>query len=237
MNSDLFMIISVIKTSTNPWYHTSLRSPFTKEERFQQTLKTIESIRNLNDNTKILLVDCSDIDTDMEETLKNKVDYYLQLYSNDYIRNICMNTRQKGHGEIVETKAAFDFIKENNLEFKRLFKISGRYFLNENFSKENFSLEKFTFKILTPDHESEEFKLKPVPDAASTMLYSVPYSLLNEFNSAIHSCINVYSFTDGIAYENLFPFYCNPLDYIQSLGVSGYVSLLLPDGKPWFYTD
>jgi hypothetical protein len=237
MFPDIFFISSVIKTSNNPWHHTDIRSPFTTEERFNQTLYTIESIRNLNDNTKILLVDCSDLDKDMEYTLKNKVDYYIQLYNNDEIRNICMNTKQKGYGEIMETKAAFDFIKENNIEFNRLFKISGRYYLNENFSKENYSLETFTFKNLSADHESEEYKLRPTPDSICTILYSVPYSLLNEFNNAIHSCINVYSVTDLIRYENLFPFYCKPVEYTQSLGVSGYVSILLDDGTPYFYTD
>jgi hypothetical protein len=224
MNPDIFFICSVIKTSNNPWYHTSLRSPFTPEERFKQTLETIESIRRLNDNTKILLVDCSDIDKDMEETLKNKLDYYIQLYTNEHIRNICRNSRQKGHGEILQTKAVIDFIKENNIEFKRLFKISGRYFLNENFSKENYSLEEFSFK-------------KVAPDAASTVLYSVPYSLLNEFNRVVDHCIYVYSINDRIGFEALLPMACNPLHHVETLGVAGYVCLILPDGKPWFYTD
>ncbi len=220
----MFMIISVINTGKNPWYHNSIRSPFTKEERFQQTLETIESIRKLNDNTKILLADCSDIDKDMEETLKNKVDYYIQLYTNDHIRNICMNSRQKGHGEILETKAVIDFIKENNIEFKRLFKISGRYFLNEHFSKDNYSLEEFSFK-------------KVAPDTGSTVLYSVPYCLFDEFNKAIDHTIYVYSINDRIGFEALLPMACNPLQHVETLGVAGYVSLLLPDGKPWFYTD
>jgi hypothetical protein len=220
MNPDIFFICSVIKTSNNPWYHTHIRSPFTPEERFQQTLHTIETIRNLNDDTKILLVDCSDLDKEMEDTLKSKVDYYIQLYSNYTIRKICMYSRQKGHGEFFQTKEAINFIKENNIEFNRFFKISGRYYLNENFSKNNYSITEFTFR-------------KVAPDTAYTVLYSVPSSLFDTYNNIIDECLKVYKRNDRIGFETLLPMKCNPLHDIEILGVEGFVCILI-DNKPRF---
>jgi hypothetical protein len=219
MNPDIFFISSVIKTSNNPWYHTHIRSPFTPEERFNQTLYTIETIRNLNDGTKILLVDCSDLDKYMEDTLKSKVDYYIQLYDNDEIRNICMNSKQKGHGEILQTKAVIDYIKTHNIKFNRLFKISGRYFLNEKFSKENYSTTHFTFKYANEINTPH------------TILYCVPYNLLNNYERGVDNGIYIYSRFDCGSFEIMMGNVLGPSVGIKTLGIEGYVCHHLEDGS------
>ena len=129
MYPDIFVITSVINTGNAPWSYTNLRSCYTKEDRLRQTIQTIESIRNLNDNTKILLVECSDLDESMTNTLKDKVDYFLQTYDDMSVRDACINSIKKGFGETKKLQKACEFIQKNDIKFNRLFKISGRYFL------------------------------------------------------------------------------------------------------------
>lgn len=70
---DIFIITSVINTGSHHWSYTGIRSVFSPKERFEQTLKTIDSIRALKDDSLIFLVECSNIDKEMEnEFIKNR---------------------------------------------------------------------------------------------------------------------------------------------------------------------
>jgi hypothetical protein len=223
MLSDLFVITSVINTGNNPWSYTPIRSCFTKEERFDQTLQTIESIRKLNDNSKIILAECSDLDDHMTSILKTKVEYYIQMYNNIDIRNACLNNNMKGLGEVIKLQYICTFIKDNNIKFNRLFKISGRYYLNTSFSKDFFSNHVFTFNIYSPD-------------SGSTVLYSVPYSKIDIYLEKLIECSNHYMEYGPEGLEKLLPFKCIPRNEIITLGVSGQVAVVNDKGESDFYT-
>ena len=221
--SDLFIITSVINTGNIPWSYTSIRSIFSIEERFQQTLHTIQSIRDRQDHSAIMLVECSQLSQEMEETLKKSVDYYIQCYQNNDIRSACINNGLKGYGEAMKTLAAVQYICNNQISFQRLFKISGRYYLNSSFSKDSYSLDKYSFKLY--NHEN-----------GSTVLYSVPYYLLDNFENILKSIITIYQKNGATGYETLLPIMCNPTKIVVTLGVSGYVAIPDPiTGIPDFY--
>jgi hypothetical protein len=222
MISDIFIITSVINTGNKPWSYTNTRSPFTIEKRFEQTLQTIESIRKLNDNTKILLVECSDLNEEMTTILKNKTDYFIQTFSIPEVYSACIESNKKGFGETMKVKIACDFIEQNNIEFNKLFKISGRYFLTSDFSKENYSVNEFTFKMY--DNTS-----------GSTVLYSVPYSLFDTYVKNINTCNSYYLNNNPRGLETLLPIFCEPRKNISTLGVAGYVSLLNETGPLHYY--
>ncbi len=208
MSNDIFLVTSVINTSTNPFTYTDVRSVYSTEERLEQTLKTIESIRSLNDKTKIMLVDCSVLTEDQEDRIIKSVDYYIQLNKDNYIFNICHNSNKKGYGEIVKTKIAIEYILYNNIVFDRLFKISGRYYLSDKFDKNNYSSSLYTIKL------------------NSSVLYTVPYNLLNNFNSTCEDMIKIYENTHEKSLESLVTDYLNPRVLIaDKLGIEGYVSV------------
>jgi hypothetical protein len=224
MLPDIFIITSVINTGNSPWSYTGLRSCFSKEERFQQTLHTIETIRNLNDNSKIMLVECSDIDEKMTDIIKNKVDYFIQAYNYDDVKQACLDSNKKGFGEIKKLEKACEYIKNNNIEFNRLFKISGRYFLNESFNKTMYNdNDKFTFKMF-------------FSNSGSTVLYSVPYKLFDFYIEKIKYTINFYENNPPTGIETLIPCICQPRQDIPVLGVSGQVAVLNDKGVSEFYT-
>lgn len=223
MNQDLFVITSVINTGNRPWSYTGVRSCYTKEERLTQTLGTINSIRKLNDNSLILLVECSDIDESMTNTLKSKVDFFLQTYDNSYVRYACLDTNKKGFGEIMKLEQACKFIKDNNIKFNRLFKISGRYFLNESFNKNNYdNNDKFTFRMFGPN-------------AGSTVLYSVPFSHFELYIEKVTDTCKFYNDNPPTGLETIIPIVCKPRNEIETLGVSGYVGVFDGNGKSSFY--
>jgi hypothetical protein len=210
---DIFLITSVINTGNKEWSYAKTRSFFTEEERFHQTIETIDSIRKLNDNSLILLVECSDLDEKHESALMDKVDIYIQTFKDDAIRDACLNSKKKGYGELLKCLEAVRYIRENHIKFKRIFKISGRYWLNNQFDKNNFSTEKFTFNA-------------PLSGGTCnpTVMYSIPYNLLFVYNMILEDCDDFLK-KDDCGYEYLLPPKCIPKTEIHRVGVSGRVAV------------
>lgn len=212
---DIFVITSVINTGNRAWSYTSIRSVYTPQERFEQTLQTIKSIRDYTSNSKILLVECSELSAEMTHELKSRVDIFEQLYHNEEIRSICLQTSKKGYGEATQTAAAIRIIKDSGLNFRRIFKISGRYWLKDSFCPEAFSEELFTFKAPHPGIASY-----------STVLYSVPKCLFNKYENIINECCNIYKIrSEAYGWECLFPPKCNPKALVSLLNVAGMIAV------------
>jgi hypothetical protein len=190
--------------------------------RFEQTLKTIESIRCLKDDSKVLVVECSDLDERMTAILKDKTDYFIQTYDDANVRAACLESNKKGYGEIKKLQVACRFIRENNINFNRLFKISGRYFLNSSFNKDAYKLDKFTFRMYD--------------NAGSTVLYSVPNGLFSTYIEKLNYTSLFYENNPPTSVETILPVICIPLHNIEILGVSGNVAILNHRGQHEFIT-
>lgn len=133
--NNITLITSIIDTPNNPLSYIKTRSVFTKEQRFEQTKKTILSIREKIPNNKILLVECSILTSEEREYFIENVDYFLNIYdtnNNDLINR--MFTISKSLGEGTMTIMALKYLFDNNIVFDFLYKISGRYWLNDNFN-------------------------------------------------------------------------------------------------------
>lgn len=214
MINDIVLITSVINTGNQPWSYTPNRSVYSPQERYEQTLQTIQSVKEHLPDAKIFLVECSDISS---FEIKDKVDYFLNLYENPEVRSACLETNKKGFGEAVQTKAALEYILEMQILFHRFFKISGRYFLNENFNSMNYLSDMYTFKkhVVTGDGAI----------AISTVVYSVPFKLRKNFYITICDVVNYYDCNGPKGLEELLPIRCTPRHEIDTMGVSGYVAV------------
>jgi dTDP-4-dehydrorhamnose reductase len=213
MIKDLFLITSVIQTGSNHWSYTHIRSVYTPEERFEQTLKTIESIRALKDGTRIMLCECSNLDEKMENVLREKTDFYVNCYNDSEIQEACILSNKKGYGEVLLTKYALSYLEINNIKYKRMFKISGRYWLTNAFEKSRFSTKEYTFDKMIPN--STDYP---------TVLYSVPYCLRYDFKNIISECHKIY-IENIIGLELILAAKCFPKQTINGVGVAGYVSV------------
>jgi hypothetical protein len=133
--NNITVITSIIDTCKNPLSYSNVRSYWTKEERYQDTKKTIESIRKFIPNNKILLIECSLLNEEERNYFLENTDYFLNLYdlNNQEILNK-INSASKSMGEGTMTIHALEYLFNNNVVFDNIFKISGRYWLNNKFN-------------------------------------------------------------------------------------------------------
>jgi hypothetical protein len=216
------MITSVIKTSPQPLVYIT-RSIFSPEERFKQTLQSISSVRKqlIGHDYKIYLIEGSELDEAMETELKSQVDYYINVSGIKSIKDM-IDSPLKGYGEAGQTH----YCLQNYLvgkDYDLIFKLSGRYFL------ESFNLKQYDLKIPTfctgYGHD---------PNILSTVLYCVPYSLLETYTQSIGQIIQTYTEYQKAKcfephtlpyYERLVPAGLHPIKIISKCGVAGCVSV------------
>jgi len=120
-------------------------SAYSEEERFNQTLNTIESIRHKVPDSYIVLFECShqSINEKQKDIFKEKVDLFLEFYNESGMQQIYENLEQRPelitYGKsLLETRGllnALYVIKKHNLfnDSQRIFKLTGRYLLNDDF--------------------------------------------------------------------------------------------------------
>ncbi len=161
----LFLIGSSLKH-----YKGDIFSAYKEEERFQQTLKTIESIREKVSNSYIVLFECSfkEIEDFQKNILREKCDLFLEFNNEIGIQQIYENLEKRPelitYGKsLLETRGLLNTlyeIKKHNLfnDSQRVFKMTGRYLLNDDFQIKDYE-SKFLeghYVIKKYDYLSEE---------------------------------------------------------------------------------
>lgn len=116
------------------------QSAYTPEERFIQTLNTIDKARVAIPDCKVVLVEMSKICDDWVLELANACDQVI-LCGDDKELQLC-NSLGKSMGETTMTKLFFQNISDST---EMVYKISGRYWLTENFKTEDHLKDKFNF--------------------------------------------------------------------------------------------
>jgi hypothetical protein len=219
--TNITLITSVINTSSNPLSYTNTRSFWTKEERYEQTKKTIESVRKYIPNNRILLMECSQLTESEKKYFIENTDYFLNLYDfNDPLILERINSRSKSMGEGTMTIYAIEFILKNNIKFDNFFKISGRYWLNYKFNYVDYHNNKNTIiKMLDNDLTS-----------IFTCLYKLNYT--TTYNWLKYLINSEDSFANCHGFENIFGLFLLTQDkndqiFINKqkhIGINGYIS-------------
>lgn len=124
-----FIILSVITPwNSNAWTY-GPRSLYSPDERFYQTMDTINSIRKFGgEHAKIILIEggaCS-----YKKEISPVVDKYVYAANSLIVRN-AVGGKSKAFGEVMLWLSAMPFIIRNKSHY--YWKISGRYKLNERF--------------------------------------------------------------------------------------------------------
>lgn len=147
-------------------------SAYTEDQRFQQTLKTIESVRKKVKNSYIVLfeISSSPISDDHKNILKTKCDLFLEFYDESVIKQIYENISKRPelitYGKsLLETRGLLNtlyYVQKHNLfsDSQRVFKLTGRYLLNDYFDvndyESKFLEERYVIKkydYLPEEHE------------------------------------------------------------------------------------
>lgn len=223
MAKNVVCIVSAICTNTKPFDYTSTRSAFSHEQRFQQSLETIQKLRISVPNAYIVFIEGTVIGNEMQSTISSIVDEFFDATQYAWVTNE-VEGLYKGRGEIASllaylTSPSFQHIKGS---FDSLSKISGRYKPEDGFM---FGVEHghIVAKLEhNKHHHSNEYM--------STMFYTVCRTVLDEFISASCACFEDEELRRGVALEHILPM------YIKKQGIPIFVKTHLYVGGeygPW----
>jgi len=210
---DCFIITSVINTNNSiGWSYTPNRSTYTPNERFRDTLKSIQTIREKVPNSKIVLLEGKPVDLEMEQEIIRLTDVYINFKDDPWVLEAIDSTK-KGLGEVRKLIKGIEELQIRGVlkDVKRVFKLSGRYWLNSEFNLEKYSLEQMTFK----NYEH----------MVSTVIYSVPICKLDDYSILLNKC-NIERDLYDIGIEVLFKrILQGRYIFIETLGVEGFVAI------------
>lgn len=185
------------------------------EKRFIQTCETIASIKKYCPNSKIVLLEGSPkkLENELLNELLSKVSLYVPYYEDEMIGRI--HNFANGNMQFVKSPSEIhlllDFLRKQTFisPIDRVFKISGRHTLNENFNY-NDHMEKNMIVIKNKESAVTYFDRetgKPLPNLSDyqykTRLYSfcgslIPY-MIGRYEEMLFSLFRLYSnerFTD-----------------------------------------
>jgi hypothetical protein len=210
----LVLITSVINISNVPLTY-GPRSVYTKEERYEQTIKSIESVREKYSEADIFLVECSELKKEYEDTIKSLVKYYYNYNNSGETEKIELirYSPMKALTEALLTQGAINYMINNNFNYDNLIKLNGRYYFNEHFDKNNFINDKIVVRYWG--------------DVCATRLYKMPFSLISDFNNYLDIVKkdNNHHISYEIYYNNYINNYKDLIKPIVPIGVSGCTSV------------
>lgn len=135
MLNNIFCIVSAIGNQYGA---------FSYQERLQQLIDSIESINQYAPGSDIVIYDASEDPLPKEDVnkLSSLVNNVVLLHDNKYIQFLKYNSKdptpnkfeKKTIGEIEATKAFLDFLTNFSKKYNRVYKLTARYKLNENFN-------------------------------------------------------------------------------------------------------
>ena len=193
---------------------------FTTQERYTQTIGTVQSVKERVLNSLCIIVDGSNVPEEYQEGFKNHYDIYLNLGADPEIINYVNHPSNIGHGECKLLEKGIQFIKETILPIynpKYIFKLGARYCLNKDFDINRFDPNKFNFRM----HHDECVNL----DVYTTGLYSIPVKYIDLFEDILVNSQNVLS-KDVTMVERLYRVMV-PLELthlVETLGLQGELS-------------
>ena len=210
-----FFITSVLHTVATPLTYAP-RSYYSEYERYKQTLGTIESIRAHVPHGWIYFLEGSHVEPWMETVLESAVDRYVNLADISYIEDAVVSPL-KEYGEAALSLYFLDHIIDNRCD--HIFKISGRYYLTDEFNLWRILLGK------TPTFCKGK---KADPLIVSTVLYYFRRDYVTEFVVAFKKMMEIYGkATAAVHFERLLPTFIQNITIVDKIGVAGLVSSYL----------
>ena len=180
--------------------NSTLMRVYTPEERLQQTIKSIETIRERIPNSVIVMFDCSipGVDDATKKMLSGKVDYFIDFSKDTLINNIPQMINHKDTvmnlSELVAISKTFKIIKDNNWfeGCDRIFKMSARYWLNEKFDISVYEKDSVKGKYVFTKKMLSQFPKSLVGQSLQYMLrvYSFDGSLIDDYMQKIKMMID-----------------------------------------------
>jgi len=178
----IFIIGSCINVDNSPLSYFHTRSVFSNEERFLQTLETLDVIKQKIPNVYIILANNNSLTPEQRTILNTKIDKLVSI-EDDVIRT----HPNKSFSECAILYKAVQVILDEKIAFDYIFKTSGRYRLLEDFNIENWPFN--NTKIVGPMAGN---------GVANCILYSVSKYMIYYYMERLKRCIDLcYNDTDN----------------------------------------
>ena len=198
---------------------------YSSDERLLQTKNTIKSIYNYCPNATVVILEASDYKYNNEdiEQYKNLYIYYVKINVIEMHKSIgeCQIIKEFVHSQLYES-----LINENKINI--VFKLSGRYWLNDDFKITNFNLDKHNFRNTNPLNDDNVID-KPNNDTnmySITCLFTFNPNSINEIIDSLDYSIENITKNGSDVEHNIYSFFYNKslCNSIDNLGVSGFIS-------------
>ena len=150
---NVVLIPSIINTPNLPLSYSAVRSVYSRNERFEQLKKTIQTVKNKIPNLFIILVECTQLIKEEEDYLSYQIDLLVNLYKNEEVRDIIYSA-SKSHGEGTMTLLGIKSFLKRKIEFNHFFKITGRYWLGDNFDFNKYNNPHNVIKCIDDDKKN-----------------------------------------------------------------------------------
>lgn len=214
---NIVIITSVICPPQAFLSYTRTRSVFSPAQRYEQTLNSIRSVRKHIPNSWVILVECSLLNDQWENTLKTLTNKFVNLHKQDDLRQQ-VHSPFKALGEITQTKHALAFVTLENVE--HIFKLSGRYSINDNFKWSTFAQGKTVVKPIFGSR-----------DNVLTAFYKIAPTDIDPFKRFLEESTSLC--LRGIGYEVMFATFAKTVQAVyveETLGIEGTISV---SGEQW----
>lgn len=142
---------------------------FSVKERFDQTIKTVQSVKKKIPNSFCLLIEGSKLTQKEKEIFNLHFDKILEYSDDQEVQKFVNEPRNIGFGEMKLLQKGMEYLNKYFFPYNRtkfIFKLTARYFLNNKFELKNYDIHKFNFHY----HFNDSFKV----DVYTTGLYTIP---------------------------------------------------------------
>jgi hypothetical protein len=153
MESVLVIMTSVVAPSSAPLCYTPVRSVFTAEERLQQTLETVASVRSAIPGCTVWWIEGGRLSAEQHATAEKAADAVLMVTESPFA-----DSPFKGLNEAYLLQQAFN--AGDVYQFSAVFKLSGRYTCTPDFDPTVFDSD-------------DSCVLRPTPSSAVTILFKI----------------------------------------------------------------
>ena len=203
-------ITSVINCINEPLSYYHIRSIFSTEERYKHTLETVNSLRAHIPNLDIYFLECSNLSDypEIESNIKKNVDCYYNFYNNQKIKD-SVNSNIKGLGE---ANLLIEGINKLKISYNNIFKISGRYYLNNDFNYNIFQ-EKYNY-FTNWDNSSSSY---------ASIFYKINGTDITLFKNALNNSVDSLNNNESIEIC-LHKYFKKNIKLIEKMNVSGYLA-------------
>lgn len=214
---NIILINSKIIVSSQKFSYTNIRSIYTAEARYAQTMNTIQNIKKYIPNYFIIFMDNSKISTDMIINISKEVDLFLNPVDDDILNNDTDNNPTKAMGELAQIKYALNYIDQIEFDWNNLFKICGRYVINSTFNYNEYENNQNIFKVHGP---LVDYKGKM---CYYTSFYKISKKNYNQFKISIEESYQKFKNDLNLYNEPLELIFCNAVNdkkIINTLGIT-----------------